>query len=51
MLQAGDAFVFKFLEGLMTLGSLPLKGFTSQLLIDYRSKHPLCVDLNIYSEL
>ena len=40
-----------FLEGLMTLGSLPLKGFTSQLLIDYRSKHPLCVDLNIYSEL
>ena len=51
MPQARNPFVFKFLEGLMTLGSLPLNGFTSQLLIDYRSKHPLCVDLNIYPEL
>ena len=41
----------KFLEGLMTLGSLPLKGFTSQLLVGCRLKHPFCIDLNIYPEL
>ena len=50
MPQARNPFVFKFLEGLMTLGSLPLKGFTSQLLIDYRSKHSLGVDLTTYPE-